>query len=159
MKIVIRSGTPQDIPEIKKCLIDSWVEHAKQVPELLDEERMGQSDVEGYYKKAFDNPGKSFVFVAEVDGKFSGFQKADIQEIPSFFKHNRILYLDDGYVLPKFRRMGIATKLIQEAEKKAKELGIKRLQARVYTFNKPTQNLFAKLGYSSPHATWDKVLE
>ena len=64
------------------------------------------------------NPNTSFVIVAEVDGKFAGFQRADIQEIPSFFKHNKIFYLDDAYVLPEYRRMGIATLLIKKAEKK-----------------------------------------
>lgn len=155
----IRKGTRDDIPEIKKCLIDSWVNHAKNVSNLLDEDRMRKSDIDGYYKKAFANPETSFIFIAEVDGKFAGFQRSDIQEIPNFFKYNKILYLDDIYVLPEFREQGIATKLIQESEKKAKELGIKRLQARVYSFNKPTQKLLSKLDYSSPYATWDKLLE
>lgn len=155
----IRAGTPEDIAEIKRCLIESWVEHARNVPELLDEGRMKTSDIEGYYKKCFENPDRCFVFVAEVDGKFAGFQRADIQEIAPFFKHNKILYLDDAYILPEFRRMGIATKLIEEAEKLAKEKGIHRLQARVYSFNKPVQELLKKMGYTMPHSTWDKVLE
>ncbi|KKR70987.1 MAG: Diamine N-acetyltransferase [Candidatus Woesebacteria bacterium GW2011_GWA2_40_7b] len=104
------------------------------------------------------NPNTSFVIVAEVDGKFAGFQRADIQEIPSFFKHNKIFYLDDAYVLPEYRRMGIATLLIKEAEKIAKQNKIQRLQGRVYTFNKPVQNFLLRLGYKSPHAIWDKVI-
>jgi GNAT superfamily N-acetyltransferase len=157
--VIIRKGTLGDIPNIKECLVASWVEHARKEPELLDEERMRQSDIEGYYKKCFDNPDKCFVFVAEVGGKFAGFQRADIQEIPPFFKHNKILYLDDAYTIPEFRRKGVATILIREAEKTARKLGIKRIQSRVYTFNKPARELLMKLGYRSPHATWDKVLK
>lgn len=156
--VKIRKGTPKDIPQIEACLIDSWVEHAIHEPELLDKERMEKSDIDGYYKKAFENSKTSFVIVAEVDGKFVGFQRADIQEIPAFFKDNRILYLDDLCVLPEFRRMGIATLLIKEAEKIANQNKIKRLQGRVYTFNKPVQKLLTGLGYRSPHATWDKVI-
>lgn len=155
----IRAGIPEDIPQIKSCLVDSWVEHARNVPELLDEERMKASDIEGYYRKCFENPDRCFVLVAEVDGKFAGFQRADIQEIPAFFKYNKILFLDDAYVLPEFRRRGIATKLIEEAEKLAKEKGIHRLQGRVYSFNKPVQELLKKMGYTMPHSTWDKVLK
>lgn len=159
MKITIRAGRVSDIPKIKDCLITSWVEHARRVPELLDKKQMRQSDVETYYKKCFDTTDKCFLFVAEVDGEFAGFQRADIQKIPNFFRHNKILYLDDAYVLPKYRRLGIATKLIIESEKKARKLGIKRIQSRVYAFNKPAQELLSRLGYKSPHSTWDKVLK
>ena len=157
--IKIRKGTLKDILQIKECLIDSWVDHAKHEPELLDEERMRKSDIEGYYKKVFEDSETSFLIVAEIDGEFAGFQRVDIQEIPNFFKYNKILYLDDAYVLPKFRRNGIGTLLIREAEKIAKQNKIKRLQGRVYTFNKPVQKLLARLGYKSPHATWDKVID
>ncbi|KKP48362.1 MAG: GNAT family acetyltransferase [Candidatus Woesebacteria bacterium GW2011_GWA1_33_30] len=156
--IKIRKGNIDNIPQIKKCLIVSWVDHAKNVSELLDEERMRKSDIEGYYKKAFDNVKEAFILIVEVDGKFAGFLRADIQKIPDFFKFNNILYLDDCYVLPEFRRMGIATFLIKEAEKIARKNKIKRLQGRVYSYNKSIQKLLVKLGYTSPHSTWDKVL-
>jgi len=157
--VTIRKGQPKDIPLIKQCLIDSWVEHAKQEPGLLDEERMKASDVEGYYRECFDEPDKHFLFVAEADGKFAGFIRADIKEIPPFFKHPKILYLDDTYVLPEFRRKGIARSLLQRAEELAKEKGIKRLQARVYSFNVEIQKLLESMGYHTPHATWDKAIE
>ncbi len=154
----IRRGTPEDIPRIKQSLIDSWIEHAKNEPELLDEERMKASNVEGYYKAAFDNPN-CHILVAEQDGNFAGFIRADIQEIHNFFKHNRILYLDDVYVLPEYRKRGVARFLLTEVETIAREAGIRRLQGRVYTFNKPIQSLLRELGYHSPHAIWDKALE
>lgn len=157
--VTIRGAKPEDIPMIKKCLIDSWVEHAKAVPELLDGERMRASKVEEYYQKCFDEPDKCFVFIAESESRFAGFIRADIQEIPSFFKYPTIMYMDDTYVLPEYRRKGIAKSLIQKVEDLARDKGIKRLQGRVYTFNKPTQKLLESMGYTSPHATWDKVLD
>lgn len=154
----IRKGNLKDILHIKRCLVDSWVEHAKQVPDLLDENRMRNSDVEAYYEKCLKS-NNCLVLIAEVDGKFSGFQRADVQEISKFFKHSKILYLDDVYVLPEFRKMGIARALVLEVEKIARKRGIKRLQSRIYTFNKPAQNLLKSLGYTMPHSTWDKTLE
>lgn len=157
--ISIRSARPEDIPLIKQCLIDSWVEHAKNEPGLLGEERMRSSDIETYYQECFDHPDNHFLFIAEADEKFAGFIRADIKEIPSFFKYPTILYLDDVYVVPEFRRKGIAKSLIQKAEEIAREKGIKRLQGRVYSYNKPVQKLLESMGYTSPHATWDKVLD
>lgn len=154
----IRKAYINDIPFIKECLISSWVEHAKNEPGLLDEERMKQSDVESYYKKALESKD-SFVLIAEIGDKKVGFLRADIKRIPNFFKHNRILLLDDTYVSPKYRRMGVARKLTLEIENIAKKQGIRRIQSRIYTFNKPMQNLRRSMGYRSPHSTWDKVLE
>jgi GNAT superfamily N-acetyltransferase len=155
--IKIRRGRREDFPIIKDCLIYLWVEHARQEPGLLDEERMRASNVEDYYQECLDEPDEHSLFVAEVDGEFAGFIRADIKKIPSFFKHPEILYLDDLYVLPEFRRKGVARSLIQRAEKLAREKGIERLQARVYSFNKEAQELLKSMGYHSPHGTWDKV--
>ncbi len=157
-RITIRKGKIEDIARIKPCLIDSWVMHARHEPALLDEKRMMRSDIEEYYRKALRNKDCNFL-VAEVDGQFAGFIRADIQRIASFFRNNRILYLDDVYVVRKFRREGVAKSLMLEIESIAKSRHIKRLQARVYAFNKPMQKLLKSMGYGTPHSTWDKVLQ
>lgn len=156
-KIIIRKGDIKDILNIKKCLIDSWVNHAKKVPDLMSVERMKKSDIDGYYNKAFDN-SNSFILVAEINNKFAGFIRADIREIEPFYKDNKIIYLDDIFVLEKYRRLGIAKNLLKEIEKIAPKENIKRLQARVYSFNIITQNFLTKSGFSMPYSTWDKIL-
>lgn len=157
--IIIRIGKPEDIPVIKECLINSWIQHAKQEPDLLDEDRMKASDIKTYYEQVFDKPENHFLFVAEKGGKFAGFIRADVKQIPDFFKHPKILFLDDTYVLQKFRRKGIAKQLLLKAEKLARKLRIKKIQSRVYFYNKPVQQMLKNEGYRSPHATWDKVLD
>lgn len=159
MSIIIRPGKLEDVSQIKDNLINLWVEHAKNEPGLLDENEMRKTDAEGFYKKCFETQDKCFTFVAEDSGKIVGFLKADITEIPSFFIHPKILYLDDLFVLPDYRRQGIAKALILKAEELAKEKNIKRIQARVYTFNTGMHEFLKSLGYHSPHATWDKTLD
>lgn len=143
---------------IKECLIASWVEHAKEEPELLDEERMRNSKVEEYYFPAIQSVD-SIILVAECDDVFAGFIRANIESISSFFKKNKILFIDDVCVVSKFRKIGVAQKLLVEIEARAKAKNIHRLQGRVYAFNEAGQRLFSKMGYRSPHATWDKLLE
>lgn len=156
--VQIRRGIPEDIPQIKECLIDSWVMHSRNAPDLLDEDRMRNSDIEKYYQECFDNPN-SVVFVTEDEGQFAGFIRADVQEIPPFFKDNKILYLDDVYVKEAFRRKGIARALIRKVEDEARERNIRRVQGRVYTFNENIQKLLTSMGYAVPYATFDKVLQ
>jgi GNAT superfamily N-acetyltransferase len=154
----IRQGTEEDILLIKPYLLDSWVMHARNEPKLLDEDRMKKSDIEKYYKDALKNKDSHFL-IAEVDGQIVGFIRVDVKTIESFFRDSKILYLDDVYVVKAFRRSGVARALIGEAHKIAKSENIKRLQARVYTFNKPMQNLLISMGYTMPHSTWDKVID
>lgn len=156
--ILIRKATLQDIPFIKKSLITSWVEHAHQNPEILSEERMKKSKIEKYYSDAINNH-KAYVFIAEIAknkvGLISGYKK----ELASFFKDPNILYIDDIYVVPDYRRKGIAKVLLSKMEKVAKENGIKRIDGRIYEFNKPMQKLLAKMNYYTPYGTWVKILK
>lgn len=145
------------MPFFKDRLIEMWVDHAKHEPTLLDEEQMRNSNVDKWYKDAFDSD-KTCVFVAEVDGNFAGVVRADINEISHFFKDNKILYLNDAFVLPQYRGRGIMRALIHEVEKAAKEKGIKRIQTRVYTYNKAMQKALEASGYHMPHSTWDKLI-
>ena len=156
--MTIRPATIEDISFIKQHLIDSWVEHAKHEPDLLDIEAMKKSSVEEYYEAALKS-SDCYVLVAEVDGKIAGTVRADVEEISKFFKNNTILYIDDVCVAPEFRRQGIAEALLAEVEQIAQKRGIHRLQGRVYTFNKPIQQLLRKAGLRAPYATWDKVLK
>ncbi len=158
MNIVIRKAVPEDLPAIKAGLIDSWTEHARKEPDLLDEEDMRNVNVESYYKDAFESD-ESIILVAEDGNNFAGIIRADISEIPHFYKHNKILYLDDVYVSPKYRGHGIVGKLISEVETFAKERGINRIQARVYTYNSAMQKALTRAGYHAPHSTWDKVIQ
>jgi ribosomal protein S18 acetylase RimI-like enzyme len=50
-------------------------------------------------------------------------------------------------VLPKFRDQGIASGLIKEAEKRLRKMGIEIFAAHLMEGNKPTHQLFEKLGY------------
>jgi diamine N-acetyltransferase len=156
----IRKAKKSDIPKIKPYLLEMWIEHARNVPTLLDEDRMKNSDIDAYYGECFklENTNKYIVLVAQEGREFAGFIKADLQEIANFFKDNLIYYIDDIYVVPKYRRHSVAKKLVNELEKIAKRQGIKRIQGRIYSFNKVSQQCFSKLGYSMPHSTWDKLI-
>lgn len=153
----IRKATISDIPFIKTCLIDSWVEHAKNHPELMTEERMRQSKIEEYYLKKIEN--KEYVLIAEAAGVRVGLIAAYIQQLESFFKNPEILYIDDVYVVPKYRKLGIAQLLLSEIDTIAKKNGIKRIDGKVYSFNKSMQKLLGKMNYHTPYSNWVKVLE
>lgn len=158
IELKIRKATEEDIPNIESGIRASWNLHATAEPELFDLERINTSNVQKYYKEALSNLD-SVILVAEFEGDFAGFIKADTEIIPHWFQHNKTFWIDDIYINEKFRRKGIARKLIDQVEEEASKRGIKRIQGRIYKFNQPMQNLLSSLGYDFPHMTANKVLE
>lgn len=157
MKIKIRKSVPADIPIAKKYLTEMWIMHAKAEPKLVDIKLMRTIFDPKVYRKWLKSKNKT-VLIAEINGEVAGGVTADVQKIPWFFKDNKIIYVDDLYVVPKFRRMGVGKRLLKEVDKIAKRKGIKRLQSRIYTFNTPSRKLFESVGYHAPHMTYDKTL-
>ncbi len=158
MTIKIRRAVPKDVPFIKNCLIDSWVDHARNNRDLMTEERMRNSKIEVFYKQVLRKKD-NYILIAEVEEKQVGLIRAYEEKIASFFIDNKIIYIDDIYVARDFRRKGIARKLISEIESIAKQMSIKRIDGRVYSYNLPIEKLLSSMGYHSPYATWVKILK
>lgn len=154
-KATFRDATVDDLPQIKTLLVESWIEHARNAPEMLDENTMKTTEaefVEGYYKEAFSNPDSS-VRIAEVGGQFAGMIRLDVKEVEPFWRHTKIVWIDDVAVVKKFERKKIAHALIKEAKEFARKKKIEQIQGRVYSFNYPVQKVFKDEGFSSPYAT------
>ncbi len=147
----------EDLTFIRKSLVDSWEEHAKNVPELLDKERLVSFESEEFYIKSLKNNSGS-ILIAEMDDKSVGLIVAYINKLGYFFTHRQTLYIDDIYIVKNYRNMGIAQALIGAIEEYAKNNGVKRLDGRIYTYNEPMQRLLRKLGYISPFSTWVKII-
>ena len=56
-------------------------------------------------------------------------------------------FIDSFVVDPRYRRQGIGTRLLREAEKHAKRRGVTRIDLGVKGFSKPAIALCEKLGY------------
>jgi len=48
---------------------------------------------------------------------------------------------------PRFRRKHIASKMLQEVERRMREKGVPKVNAQVFLWNAPSLNLFESLGY------------
>lgn len=156
-QIQIRKGALNDLSFIKECLTDSWVEHAQNNPDLMTEEKMRDSNIEEFYRKVLGQDD-NHIYIAEIESKQVGLIRAYEEKIADFFKDNNILYIDDVYVVSGFRGKGIARRLLIEIENIAKVKGVRRIDGRVYTYNKPMQKLLKSMRYNSPYATWVKIL-
>lgn len=92
--------------------------------------------------------GKRFILVAEYNGVFAGYLAIVWKPSYKYFQDNRIPEIVDLNVLIKFRRNGIATSLIEQAEaivaQDHDEIGIGVALIEDYG---AAQRLYVKLGY------------
>jgi ribosomal protein S18 acetylase RimI-like enzyme len=95
------------------------------------------------------------VMLAEEDGKVAGWTGLTIKKDQD--KRGRWAYLPEVMVHPEFRRKGVASELVREAEKNAKTSGADYLYCLIYEHNDASKALIRGLGYS--HVTDIKQVE
>ena len=86
--------------------------------------------------------GELIHFVAEVDGKIVA--SAEIRKRKGHQKHVGVLGIA---VKSGYRRLGIATKLIEALLEEAKKHGLKVIILDVYEKNLPALNLYKRMGF------------
>jgi len=73
----------------------------------------------------------------------------------STWRGRACLYLEDLFVLPEYRRMGIGRALMQELAKTAKDKGCPRMEWSVLNWNQRTLDFYSKLG-AIPLVEWTR---
>lgn len=118
MDIQLRTEEPQDVPEIRELLIEAFADeihsdHREQ--DLVERLRTSQCYV------------PELALVALVDAELVGYillTKIDIQGVGVV---HEALALAPVAVRPKFQNLGIGGRLIEEAHRRATELGFKAI--------------------------------
>jgi ribosomal protein S18 acetylase RimI-like enzyme len=82
-------------------------------------------------------------FVAEADGRLVGTARVELAERPYF----RIADIRRVYVVPGWRRRGVATQLMRAAEQAARDAGAKEARLSVVAENAAALRLYEALGY------------
>jgi ribosomal-protein-alanine N-acetyltransferase len=81
--------------------------------------------------------------IAKIDGEVEGFTIAQV-EIENDMLFGHIVTIN---VSPRFRRKGIATKLLNEIETLLKQKGLNEIRLEVREDNNPAIKLYQKTGY------------
>ena len=87
-----------------------------------------------------------------------GVVRASLWEESGMVKDIKTVCLDNIYVLPAWRRKGIAAKLFTEVELWAKEQGALRLDLHVWDFNKNAIAMYQALGMTPQRYVFEKKL-
>lgn len=132
----IRPATPDDVSDIFS-LIQALSEYEKLAHEMVGTE----SDL---HKGLFGTKPYAEVFIAEVDGKAVG-MALYFYNFSTFLMRPSI-YLEDLFVLPDYRRRGIATDLLKALAGHALEKNCGRLEWSVLDWNTDAITFYKRIG-------------
>jgi ribosomal protein S18 acetylase RimI-like enzyme len=87
------------------------------------------------------------ILVAEDDGKIVGFIKIVTLVRHPLVSDIRCSLIGNMYVLPEFRRMGVASTLMDRVFEYVKSKGVTHVRLNVRAGNAPAYNLYEKMGF------------
>lgn len=129
-KIKIRKAKFEDIKRV--------VEISKNLRQLENypNQKLGRSEFEKFIDNRY-----AFMYIAETENKVVGYITA--------FRSDDYLFLPFAAVDKKYRRLGIAQRLLEKVESIAKKEKRKYILFTAYESNKPIHQFAKKMGYKS----------
>ncbi len=135
-KITLRLAIPEDVPAIFS-LVRSLSEYEKLAHEMIGTE----ADL---HKGLFGTPSYAEAIIAEADGTAVGFALYFYNFSTFLMKPG--IYLEDLFVLPDYRRRGIASALLKYLANQALSKGCGRLEWSVLDWNESAITFYKRIG-------------
>jgi len=145
-RLTIRSAVPEDVPDIL-AFIRELAEYEKLTHEVSATEELLRTTLFGPRPYAE-------TLIGCVDGEPAGF--AVYFHSYSTFLALPGLYLEDLYVSPRFRKLGLGKALITEVARIAVERGCGRYEWSVLDWNEPSIRFYESLG-AEMHGDWRRM--
>lgn len=141
MKILIKRVTENNYKQFTKL-----IEYRRIGKDTLDLSYYENQDMIKFMNEYHILDSKTFfIYAAEVNQTFVGYINAVL--IPKPDPRKGMLFVDELWTLPEYRREGIASQLMKEVFKKAKELNLWRVRLYVGEDNPVARNFYKKMGF------------
>ena len=154
--MIIRKLNDEDYPAVLKLYEALDKLHADARPDCCCNREVA------YPKDAYDevtaHPDCLMLGAFNEAGTILGTVRATLWEDSGMVKGIRNVCLDNIYVRPAYRRMGIAGKLFREVEAWAREKGAVRLELHVWDFNQDAMALYKAMDMTPQRYVLEKKL-
>ena len=94
----------------------------------------------------------------DADGKTLGFVEATLWTKCGMREDLKSVCLDNIYVLPEYRRRGIAAQLFDAVESWSRQRGAVRLELHTWDFNKGAMAMYTAMGMTPQRYVFEKKL-
>ena len=143
----IRRAGPKDVDELTSLLLEFNAAMAKLNPVFKELAGDGTEHFREQALKGIDDRGGEFVLVADAGGKIAGLVFCETKKRPNAFKVKSIGHISELFVLPKFRKKGIAKALVKEAEKEFRKRKLKHIFLKANSNNPNALKTYQALGF------------
>lgn len=152
MTIQIRAASQKDLPQLDELMFQLHSHHHESCPDFFKtpEEIEQEKSIARY----LDSP-ECLVYVAKEDsGLIIGFVTGHFCELVSTVsKAVPMGSIDELFVLPAYRKTGVADQLLSKIEHTLIDYGVQQIFVEVWNFNQAAQSLYNKRGFSA-HIHW-----
>ena len=140
MNILIREATEIDYPAINKMLLKLQNYHSENVPTIY--KKLDTFFTFDEYLKILEDKNIYFL-LATFNNEVIGLIWLNFNEKLSKYEYLRKqIWIEGIYVKTKYRRKGIAQKLVNEAINKAKFLNAQSIELMIWDFNETSKKFF-----------------
>jgi ribosomal protein S18 acetylase RimI-like enzyme len=150
----IRKATLDEIHKIKELNTIIFInnpEYDNDAVENFSQTKEGDK----YFKKAIENTDGIFL-VAEENGELVGYINGSTADFP--YRKSKYFEIENLGVIPKAKRKGIGTKLLEELTKIAKEKGYQKIYLNCYAKNDEAINFYKTSGYEKIDVCLEKEI-
>jgi GNAT superfamily N-acetyltransferase len=141
----IRPGRREDAAEAARLWMRSAQEHTSHDPIYTtspDAERVMRR-----FLADLASGSHTFLFVVEYDGRTVGFVSGELQESSPAFHPKTWASVDDVFVAPDYRNLGVGRALFESVKAWAKERGADGISLQVAAANERGRRFYEDLGF------------
>ena len=141
----IRPGRREDAAEAARLWMQSAEEHTAHDP--IYATAPGAERVMRRFLADLTSSGHSFLFVAESGGRTVGFISGELREGSPTFRQKAWASVDDVFVEPDYRNLGVGRALLESVEVWAKERRADGISLQVAAANQRGRKFYEGLGF------------
>jgi GNAT superfamily N-acetyltransferase len=141
----VRSGRREDAAEAARLWMQSAREHTAHDP--IYDTAPGAEKVMRRFLADLAGSNHSFLFVAESAGRTVGFISGELREGSPTFRSKTWAAVDDVFVEPDHRNLGVGRALLESVKAWAKERGADGISLQVAAANERGRKFYEGLGF------------
>ncbi|HEU4493588.1 MAG TPA: GNAT family N-acetyltransferase [Rubrobacteraceae bacterium] len=142
---IIRPGRREDVEEAARLWMRSAEEHTEH--DQIYATAPGAERVMRRFLADLTASSHTFLFVAESGGQTVAFISGELREGSPTFRQRTWASVDDVFVEPDSRNLGIGRALLQSVEAWAKERGANGISLQVAAANRRGRKFYEELGF------------
>lgn len=142
---IIRPGRREDVEEAARLWMRSAEEHTEH--DQIYATAPGAERVMRRFLADLTASSHTFLFVAESGGQTVAFISGELREGSPTFRQRTWASVDDVFVEPESRNLGIGRALLQSVEAWAKERGANGISLQVAAANRRGRKFYEELGF------------